>query len=162
METLTLVFLAIIIILIIAIPVREWISYYSFINDIYYNVMKGSRRKKKFRNIDIIVIYDEYKSLPDKDFKIAKLKLRSFAKDNFVQSFVGILLVIITIMVSLISILSSMTKTTVKDIYGIGLLAILIGALLVVYTFHIYFENDKNKILKAHLAAVNEIERERP
>ncbi len=108
------------------------------------------------------MIYDEYKSLPDKDFKIAKLKLRSFAKDNFVQSFVGILLVIITIMVSLISILSSMTKTTVKDIYGIGLLAILIGALLVVYTFHIYFENDKNKILKAHLAAVNEIERERP
>ncbi len=47
METLTLVFLAIIIILIIAIPVREWISYYSFINDIYYNVMKGSRRKKE-------------------------------------------------------------------------------------------------------------------
>jgi ABC-type amino acid transport system permease subunit len=156
------------------ISLLEWREYDQFKKNIYYNIMKSSRRNKMRWVKDIVELHSNYSRLQKQDFIISKLKLRSITPDNLIQHLasnvfltVPILLSLMSITISLISSLPNETKIepdsiknpTLMDLNALVLIAFAIGCFSAAYIIHIFFNGKKKEILQTHLAVVNELEK---
>lgn len=155
----------------LSLAILEFSKYRSFKKKIFYDILLRSKRKKQKFIEDTIVLYSIYSSFTPEQLRESKLKVRSIIPDSFIKQVVTTLFAALPIVLSFTSIVIATTTglfdiETLSDLLTNGIIemtrmTIAIVGVALVFMIHIKLEHRKQMILISHLAAIEEVERER-
>jgi|GEM_PF-6921353 hypothetical protein len=137
---------------------------------IYRNIIRNTKNNAVIRQNDVMMIYSLYKSMTPDALRQAKLNLRAITPDTIIKNAITILFSVMPIILAMMSIIAALStglldidsqlKQLNKEIKNMEMFAVIILAVIFVYSVHLITDQRRRKLLQLHLTAIEEVERE--
>ncbi|GBG09500.1 hypothetical protein PAT3040_04147 [Paenibacillus agaridevorans] len=138
---------------------------------IYRNMIRNEKNNTVIRQNDVMIIYSFYNSMNPGVLKQAKLNLRAIAPDTILKNAITTIFTILPIVLAMMSIMAALSTGLLdtgsqleqlnREVKNMEMFSSVIIAVGFVYSIHLIVDHRRSKLLQLHLAAIEEVERER-